>query len=68
MELEERITKLEAVVVRTQKLTTWEYTIFKTATFILFVLAVIAFLVWASSELISFAVERFFHVVHVLGF
>ena len=67
MELEERITRLEAVVAKNENSAAWEYRVFKSATFVLFLFAVFAFVVWGSSELISFAVERFFHVAHAFG-
>ena len=67
MELEERITRLEAAVAKKDSLATWEYRVFKSATFVLFLFVVFAFVVWGSSELISFAVERFFHVAHIFG-
>jgi hypothetical protein len=66
MELEERIARLEGLIAQNEKLARWEFTVFKWGVFVLFVIAVCAFVVWGGCEFLAFAIERVSHLAHTL--
>lgn len=66
MELEERIARLEALITENEKLSRWEFKVFKWGVFILFIIAVCAFVVWGGCEFLAFAIERISHLVESL--
>lgn len=66
MELEERIARLESLIVE-KKLGLWEFKVFRWGLFILFVIAVSALVVWGGCEGLLFVIQRITHVVETIA-
>jgi hypothetical protein len=67
MELEERIARLESLVVEKEKLSRWEFKVFKWGLFILFVIAVFALVIWGGCEGLLFVIQRITHVIDAIA-
>ena len=67
MELEERIARLESLIVEKEKLSLWEFKVFRWGLFILFVIAVAALVVWGGCDGLLFVIQRISHLVQSLA-
>jgi len=67
MEIEERVTKIEALIAESEGVNRWERRILRWFKFLLFLVAIIAVLIWASSEFAAYVIDRWDYVRHALG-
>jgi hypothetical protein len=67
LEIEERVTKIEALIAEGEGVNRWERRILRWLKFLLFLVAIIAVLIWASSEFVTYVINRWEYVRHALG-